>query len=211
MKRTIILVDDHSIVRAGFKQLLEGTGKFLVVAEAKDGHEGYSLYLKHKPDIIILDIAMEGVSGLDVLERILKKDRSAKVVMLSMFEDYAFVSRAINLGAYGYISKSIEPEKLFFAMGEIASGKRWIDADIALEMALNKISGEGTFTDILTPREFEVFCSLARGKSVSEIAESMIISEKTVGTHRTKVMDKLRINNLAELTRLAIRHQIITP
>jgi len=206
----ILLVDDHDVVRQGFRAVLECDPDLQVVAEASSGEEGYGQYFQHRPDVVVLDIAMGGENGLAMLRRLLRRDPEAKVLIFSMYDDELLAIKAMEIGARGYLTKSAPPELLIRAVRAVAGGEQFLEDGMARRMALHRASGSRGL-QALTAREFEVFQMLAEGQSVREIAATLHLSEKTVGAHRTRIMEKLGCRNLAELARLAIRHGIIRP
>ena len=206
----VLLVDDHGVVREGFRAVLECDPDVKVVAEASSGEEGYGLYFRHHPDVVVLDIALKGENGLSTLRRLLKRDPDARVLMFSMYDDELLAIRALEMGARGYLTKSSPPEMLGKAVRAIARGEDFLEDELARRMALRRVSTPRGL-NALTAREFEVFQMLAEGKTVREIADTLHLSEKTVGSHRTRVMEKLGCRNVAELARLAIRHGLMSP
>ena len=206
----VLLVDDHGIVREGFRAILECESDVRVVGEADSGEKAYSLYFKHHPDVVVLDIALKGESGLSTLQRLLKRDPDARVLMFSMYDDELLAIKALEMGARGYLTKSAHPEQLNMAIRSIANGEVFLEESLAKRIALRKVEAPRGL-NALTAREFEVFQLLAAGKTVSEIANLLHLSEKTVGSHRTRVMEKLSCRNVAELARLAIRHGLLLP
>ena len=202
------LCDDHQILRKGVRMLLENSGEFEVVCESSTGEQAYTDYQQFKPDLMLLDMSMPGEGGVGLLRRLLAKYPDAKVLVLSMYDDVVFPRRALDLGAKGYISKGVEDFILIQAARKVAMGGHFVEPEIALKMALDKQHGDSPLS-CLSVREFEVFRLLAEGEAVIRIAEILHLSPKTVGTHRTNIMAKLGFDNVAELTRLAIRHQVI--
>ncbi len=207
---TVQLADDHAVVRSGFCRLLEDEQDIVVVAESGNGEQACRDFFLTKPDVLVMDISMPGISGLEAAARILKRQPEAKILILSMHEDGVFPSRAIDLGVKGYISKSGATDNLITALRKIASNEVFIEPLIAQKLSFQQVGG-GDPTGRLTPREFEIFCLLAQGRTVIEIAEELYISPKTAGAHRTSIMQKLDASNVAELTLLAIRHGLILP
>jgi len=202
------LCDDHQILRKGVRMLLENSGEFEVVCESSTGEQAYTDYQQFKPELMLLDMSMPGEGGVGLLRRLLAKYPDAKVLVLSMYDDVVFPRRALDLGAKGYISKGVEDFILIQAARKVAMGGHFVEPEIALKMALDKQHGDSPL-GCLSVREFEVFRLLAEGEAVIRIAEILHLSPKTVGTHRTNIMAKLGFDNVAELTRLAIRHQVI--
>jgi two-component system invasion response regulator UvrY len=210
-KIRVILADDHEMMRAGLRRLLEDTAELVIVAEAETGEQAVQQFFKHRPDLLILDLSMPGIGGLEGIRRILKRDSAARILVLSMHEDTIYSMRAIQAGAMGYLSKRTAPHALLRAVRAIAAGEVFLERDIAQRIALHTIGGSKDPLHELTDREFEVFRMLAEGQPVAKVAESLFLSPKTVGTYQTHIMQKLCVNNSAELARLAIRKGIIQP
>ena len=207
----VMLVDDHAVVRMGFKMLLETTDDIKVIAEAENGEESIKAYMEHKPNVIVMDITMPGMGGMEAIERILNKDSSAKILVLSAHEDSVHPKRVLNAGAIGYVTKRSAAEELIKAIRAVASGKKYIEASVAQQMAIQQLSGEQSPVDVLSEREFEVFMSLAKGKTTNEIAETLFLSPRTVGTHLYNIKQKLNANNSAEIALIAMRSGLIDP
>jgi len=208
-KTTVLLVDDHDLVRAGFRRLLEDGEEFDVVAEAGSGEEAVKEYSRVKPDVVVMDISMPGIGGIGAIERIIVRHSDAKILVLSVHEDSVFTTRALQAGAKGFMPKRSAPEEMLKAVGQVAQGKMCIDPAIAQTIAVQKLTGSENVIDALSQREFEVFQLLAEGKTVNEIADILNLSPKTVGTHHTTIKQKLDVSNSAELARLAIRTGIL--
>ncbi len=208
-KLKILLVDDHELVRAGFRRLLEDGDEFEIVAEAGSGEQACQDYQKHQPDAVVMDISMPGIGGIGAIERIIARDPNAKILVLSVHEDTVFTTRALQAGAMGFIPKRSAPEEMRHAVLQVAQGKMSIDPQIAQQLAMQKMGGQSNVIEDLSQREFEVFRLLAEGKTVNDIAEILNLSPKTVGTHHTNIKQKLGVANAAELARLAIRNGIL--
>jgi len=200
---SILLADDHDLVRLSLRQLLEAEEGFSVVAEVATGEEAYTAYFKYKPDVVLLDISMPGEGGLSTMRRLFARDEHAKVLALSMFDDAAIVVRALEQGAKGYLSKGASPEVLMQAVRNVDSGKPYIEARLQDKLQ-ERSPGEVNPLQALTGREFEVFSLLAEGLTVNEIAGLLHLSSKTVGAHHTSIMKKLELKNSAQLVRVAI-------
>ena len=207
----VMLVDDHAVVRMGFKMLLESASEIRVIAEAENGEAGIKGYMEHKPDVVVMDITMPGIGGMEAIDRILAKDSNAKILVLSAHEDSVHPKRVLNAGAMGYLTKRSAAEELIKAIRTVASGKKYIEASIAQQMAIQQLSGEQNPVDVLSEREFEVFMSLAKGKTTNEIAETLFLSPRTVGTHLYNIKQKLNANNSAEIALIAMRSGLIDP
>ncbi|MEI6227033.1 MAG: response regulator transcription factor [Methylophilaceae bacterium] len=207
----VMLVDDHAVVRMGFKMLLEMDADIKVVAEAESGEHGIQRYMEFKPHVVVMDITMPGMGGLEAIERILAKDSAAKILVLSAHEDSVHPKRVLNAGAMGYLTKRSAAEELIKAIRTVASGKKYLEASVAQQMAIQQLSGNQNPVDVLSPREFEVFMALAKGKTTNEIAENLFLSPRTVGTHLYNIKQKLNANNSAEIALIAMRSGLIDP
>jgi two-component system invasion response regulator UvrY len=169
------------------------------------------LFQELKPDIIVMDITMPGIGGLEAIDRILAKDKNTKILVLSAHEDSVHPKRVLNAGAMGYLTKRSAAEELIKAIKSIHQGKRYLEPSIAQQMAITQLSGETNPVEILSDREFEVFMALAKGKSTNEIADTLCLSPRTVGTHLYNIKQKLNANNSAEIALIAIRCGLIDP
>lgn len=207
----VLLVDDHAVVRMGFKMLLESASDIKVVAEADSGEQGVKQFAEHHPDVVVMDITMPGIGGLEAIERIMAKEGSAKILVLSAHEDSVHPKRVLNAGAMGYLTKRSAAEELIKAIRTVAGGKRYLEATVAQQMAIQQLSGEENPVDVLSDREFEVFMALAKGKTTNEIAETLCLSPRTVGTHLYNIKQKLNANNSAEIALIAMRSGLIDP
>jgi two-component system invasion response regulator UvrY len=207
----VLLVDDHSVVRMGFKMLIEAEQDMKVIAEAESGEQGIKVYKESHPDITIMDITMPGIGGLEAIERILAHDKNAKILVLSAHEDSVHPKRALNAGALGYLTKRSAAEELIKAIRSVQKGTKYLEPSIAQQMAITQLSGENNPVEILSDREFEVFIALAKGKSTNEIAETICLSPRTVGTHLYNIKQKLNANNSAEIALIAIRCGLLEP
>ena len=205
----VVLVADHAVVRMGFKLLLETTDDIEVVAEAEDGESACRLYDEIHPDVLVMDISMPGMGGVEAVRRILAHDRRARILALSAHEDTSHPKRVLKAGALGYLCKRGAPEALIAAIRTTAKGQRYLDAQIAQRMAMQDLNGEQGPLEVLSEREFEVFLQLARGQTVAQIAETLKLSASTVGTHLYNIKQKLNVANQAELTLIAVRHKLI--
>ena len=210
-KINVLLVDDHSVVRMGFKMLIENESDMAVICEAESGELGITAFKEHKPSIVIMDITMPGMGGLDAIERIIAFDKKAKILVLSAHEDSVHPKRALSAGALGYLTKRSAAEELIKAIRSVNNGTKYLEPAIAQQMAITQISGENNPVEILSDREFEVFMDLAKGKSTNEIANTMCLSPRTVGTHLYNIKQKLNANNSAEIALIAIRCGLLEP
>ncbi len=201
----ILVVDDHPIVRAGVRQLIQQIPS-AKVEEAETGEEGYRLFQELQPDMVLLDITLPGIGGLEVLRRIRANREDAKVLMFSMHEDPVFASRAMQAGARGYITKNNAADHLVEAIEKVLAGKVYLSADTAQELAMLNI-GQGTSAlSDLSRRELEILRLLGEGRSMTDISDVLGISYKTVANNLTQIKNKLEISKTAELMRFAISH-----
>jgi two-component system invasion response regulator UvrY len=207
---SVILVDDHPVVRAGYRRLLEGTDNIRVVAEADNGDQGYRAFCDFNPDVVVMDLNMPGASGLDAVRRILAREAEAKVLVFSVHDNEAMLNQAMKAGVRGYLTKRSAPEEMVEAITRVAHGELFIDPVLLEKRVAHERAEEANPSDVLSPREFEVFRLLVDGKSVAEIAELLVISPKTAGVHHTRIMQKLNANNRAQLVQIALRHGLVT-
>ena len=208
-KIRVLLVDDHAVVRAGYRVLLQNTDDIEVVAEADSGERACRAFADLQPDVVVMDLTMPGMGGLQAIQRMVARDPNARILVFSMHEDTVFVEQALQAGAQGYITKSSAPEILVEAIRELASGKSHIDTEIVQRLAFQKARGKDSPFSNLSTREFEIFCLLAEGLNTSEIAKRLSLSYKTIANYSTQIKSKLHVSTVAEIARLAIRHNII--
>jgi two-component system invasion response regulator UvrY len=209
---SVLLVDDHAVVRTGFRLLLQSQPEMSVVAEAESGEAACQRYLELQPDVVVMDLAMPGMGGIEALRRIRAHHPQARVLTLSAQDDPLHARRALREGALGFLSKRSAPEALIDAVTAVAAGQRYIDASLAQKLALEEIDGAGkSVIERLSEREFDVFIRLARGENVQRIAEDLKLSPSTVGTHLYNIKQKLHVSNQSELTLIAVREALIEP
>jgi two-component system invasion response regulator UvrY len=207
----VLLADDHAIVRTGLRKILESHNTIMEVLECSDGKEAIDSIRAQKPEIAVLDISMPKLSGLEVLQKINEEKLDVKCLILSMHSEKEYAIRAIKNGAYGYLSKDSAAEELIQAIELVTKGKKYISKD--LQELLLELTTNPTDKDLhekLSEREFKVFILLAEGKSLNEIAEKLFISNKTVSTYKTRLLEKMKITSIAELTRYAINYKLIS-
>jgi DNA-binding NarL/FixJ family response regulator len=202
-KISVILVDDHAVVRAGFRLLLSSEPSIEVIAEAERGEQACQLYLDYKPDVMVLDLSMPGIGGLETIRRIYNRDNQAKILVFSVHDELVYINRAINAGARGYISKSSAPHYLVEAITQIAAGDSYIEGALQDYSADNSINYKA-IVDTLSAREFDVFLLLAKGLTAHKIADELCLSYKTVANYGTQIKNKLSVNTVAELARIAM-------
>lgn len=209
-KLNVMLVDDHAVVRMGFKLLLQACDDIAVVAEADSGEAACQLLDAAAPDVVVMDLAMPGMGGMEAIKRLCAKNAKVRILALSAHEDISHPMRALQAGAMGYLCKRSAPEVLIDAIRAVAKGQRYVDAQIAQRIAVQAINGDKSPVEKLSSREFEVFAQLARGQSVAQISDTLNLSNSTVGTHLYNIKQKLGLNNQAEMTLLAVRYGVIS-
>jgi len=200
----LLLVDDHAIVRAGYRHLLERQDRFTVIGEAATADAAYAMFREHRPDVVITDLAMPGASGLEAIQRILRADAAARVLVFSMHVSPALALAALRAGALGYVTKSSPPDVLLRAIADVLAGRNVLSPDIAQALALARLSGRRRPLEDLTPREFDVLCMLVSPAGVHEIAQRLHLSIKTVHNLHYQIKSKLGVDSDIELTRLAM-------
>jgi two-component system invasion response regulator UvrY len=206
----VLLVDDHAVVRMGFRLLLQSNPELKVIGEADSGEAACQLFTEHAPDVVVMDLGMPGMGGLEALRRIRAHQPAAKILALSAHDDIMHARRTLREGALGFLSKRSAPETLLEAVTTVAAGGRYIDPALAQKLAIAGFEGgSGTPVDQLSEREFEVFVRLAGGATVQRIAQDLKLSASTVGTHLYNIKQKLGVVNQSELTLIAIRHGLI--
>ena len=206
-----VLADDHAVVSMGFRLLLQDTDDIEVIGEAKNGEEAIKICTETKPNVLVMDLSMPGMGGLEAIGRILSKKDSPKVLILSAHEDTIHPKRALKAGAIGYLSKRGAAEELIKAIRQVSSGTMYVEAILAQKMAVQQFGADVTPVDVLSEREFDVFMSLAKGQSVNNIAEVLHLSPRTVGTHLYNIKQKLNAKNQAELAIIAVQSGLIEP
>lgn len=205
----VMLVDDHAIVREGYRSLLEKQAGLRVIAEAGDGGEAYRLFKEVRPDLVIMDLTMPGLGGIESIKRIRQWDRCAKILVFTMHQNAAYAMQAIKAGARGYVTKSSPPEALLAAVFDVLKGRVALSADINHELAQSRIADQPLAANLLTPREFEVLRMLLAEQTPEEIAETLHISLKTVANTRYLIKSKLGVGSDIELARLALRQGLL--
>lgn len=206
----ILLVDDHVLFREGLKQIFSKYHGIQVIDEAGNGQETIDKVLKHKIDVILLDISLPGKNGAELLAEIKRLKKGVAILILSMHPEDQYAVRLMKAGASGYITKESPPEELISAIRKVASGGRYISSKLAEEMAVALDSSSPKLPhQLLSNREYQVMRLLASGKSIKEIAEELLISEKTASTYRARILEKMKLNNNVELTLYAIENKLL--
>lgn len=207
----ILLVDDHAIVREGYRSLLNRQPGFNIIAEAETGEEAYTLFRQHNPDLVLLDLSLPGKGGLATLCQIRKLSPKAKVIIFSMHQNPAMAKKAIEAGAVGYITKSSNPSTLLKAVKDTMKGGISISDDITKALALESLQGSKILINSLSTREFEILQMLVNGTSKQEVADTLCISQKTVSNHYYLIKSKLNAKNDIELIRTATEAGLVSP
>ena len=207
---SVLIADDHAIVREGLKQIVAQTNDIKVVGEATLAAEVLPKVAQTKPDLLLLDISMPGRSGLDVLIEMGREHPSVPVLILSLHTEDQYALRTLKTGAAGYLTKESAPDQLIAAIRKVASGGRYLSTSLAERLAMNLISDKSANPhEILSNREFQVFRMIALGKTVTQIAEELMLSVKTISTNRTRILEKMNMKNNAEITQYALQHDLI--
>ncbi|HXS28842.1 MAG TPA: response regulator transcription factor [Steroidobacteraceae bacterium] len=205
----VLLVDDHAVVREGYRRLLEREPDIAVVGEAANAAQACERAFALSPDVVVMDIALPGSSGIEAMRRMLAARPQLRVLMFSMHDDAIFSSRALQAGALGYLSKASAPEVLLEAIHAVSRGERYVSPDVAANMARSTASSGQTGLETLTAREFEVLRLLVRGETLKDIGERLGLSEKTVANHQSAIREKLGARNAMQLARLGARLGLI--
>jgi DNA-binding NarL/FixJ family response regulator len=207
----VIIADDHTIVREGLKQIMNDTGDMAVTAEASTGQEALDMLLREDCDVAVLDIAMPGKNGLEVLKEIRHQKPKLPVLILSMYPEDQYAVRVLEAGADGYLTKESAPQDLISAVRRLYAGKKYISPMLAERLALT-LESDSTRPphEILSDREYQVLCRIASGKTVKEIADELALSVKTISTYRSRILEKMSMKNNAELTYYAIHNSLVS-
>lgn len=211
-KITVMLVDDHAVVRAGYRLLISQTDTIRVICEAETGEEACQYYSEYRPHVVVMDLNLPGIGGLESVRRLIRRDPSARILIFSIHDEPAYVVRSLEAGAKGYITKSCAPEVLVEAVQRIAGGDRYLEQDVAEKLLVqNSVpsSTRGVPLAALSAREFDIFCLLARGLTTREVAAELHLGYKTVANYATLIKAKLNLNTTAEMARLAYQQGLI--
>lgn len=208
----ILLVDDHELVRSGIRLILEGISTFSVVAEEKSGEEAIRYCRHDAPDIVLMDVNMPGIGGLEATKQIARMSENIRVICISMHTENPIPAKVMQMGAFGFITKNAEPDEMVRAVHKVVAGQKYIAPEIAQQIAIGKLDlGDSNPFDQLSDRELEITLMLVTGRRVPDIADSLNISPKTINTYRYRMFEKLEINSDVELTHLALRYKLISP
>ena len=207
----VFLLDDHALVRVGMRMILSGETDIEVVGEADNGEEALPQIRRLKPDVVLCDLHLPGLSGLEITERIMRGQDGTRVIVVSVLEDGPMPKRLLEAGASGYVGKGGDAAELLRAVRDVARGKRYLAAGIAQNLALYGLDGGNTPFDALSPRELEIAMLLIQGLRQDDIATRLSLSPKTVNTHKSRLFEKLEIHDTIALARLAAQHGIADP
>lgn len=201
----VLLVDDHAVVRAGFRMLLANNPAIHVIAEAGRGEQACQLYFEYRPDVVILDLSMPGIGGLETIRRIYQRDNTAKIIVFSVHNERVYIERALSAGAKGYLCKNSAPQLLIEAVHEVAHGNLYLETSVTQVKSASNVSNTyQSMIDELSAREFDVFLLLAKGLTVQKIADELCLGYKTVANYGTQVRNKLKASTVAELANIAM-------
>jgi len=206
----ILIADDHAIVRQGLKQIVTETPDMIVAGEASNGQELLNKIKENDYDVVVLDITMPGRDGMDVLKQLRSEKPELPVLMLSIHPEEQYALRALRAGASGYLTKESAPDELVVAIQKVSRGGKYISSSLAEKLAFELEAGhEQAPHETLSDREYQVMCMIASGKTVMEIAQELVLSEKTISTYRSRILEKMNMKNNAELTYYAIKNQLV--
>ncbi|MDT8438272.1 MAG: response regulator [Wenzhouxiangellaceae bacterium] len=208
----LLIVDDHDLVRSGLKNMLSAAGGIDVVGEAGTGEQAIRLNRELKPDVILMDIGLPGLSGFETSDRIMHARPEVRIIVLTAHTRPPYTTRMLQMGAAGYLTKACDAEELVSAVRKVADGQRFIGTEIAQQLAMSLLPGapQSPFQE-LTPRELEIALMIARGLKPTDIGQRLSISTKTISTHKRSIFDKIGVESEVGLLREAIRHQLIEP
>ncbi|WP_115718559.1 UvrY/SirA/GacA family response regulator transcription factor [Gallaecimonas mangrovi] len=206
----VLLVDDHDLVRTGIRRIIEDTKGFKVVGEAQTGEEAIKLCREDAPDVVLMDMNMPGIGGLEATRKLVRYCPDTKIIVLTVVTEDPIPQKVMQAGAVGYLTKGANPDEMIKAIRAVASGQRYLAPDIAQKLALSRFSGadENPFNQ-LSERELQIMMMITKGEKVQDISEKLNLSPKTVNSYRYRLFDKLDITNDVELTHLAIRHGML--
>lgn len=207
----VFIVDDHALVRTGMRMILSAELDIEVIGDAESGELALPLIRKLKPDVVLCDLHLPGVSGLEVTERIVKGDHGSRVIIVSVLEDGPMPKRLIEAGAFGYVGKGGDASELVRAVRDVARGKRYLATNVAQHLALAGMGRGGSPVDELSPRELEVALLLVQGLRQEQIAKRLSLSAKTVSTHKARLFEKLEIGDSIALARLLGQYGLLEP
>lgn len=207
---TVLIVDDHDLVRAGIKSLLSSVNGIKVIGEASSGEDAVKVAREKRPNVVLMDVRMPGIGGLEATRKLLRGDPDIKVIALTVCDEEPFPSKLLQAGAAGYLTKGSDLEEMVQAIHSVHHGKRYISPEVAQQLALKHLSDEKASPfDALSERELQVMLMITSGQKVQDISDKLCLSPKTVNSYRYRLFEKLNVNSDVELTHLAIRHRIL--
>jgi two-component system invasion response regulator UvrY len=206
----VLLVDDHELVRTGIRKILDEVKGIKVIGEAATGEDAIKFCRKTEPDVILMDMQMPGMGGLEATKKLIRYAPDIKIIVLTVYTEATIPTKVMQIGASGYLTKSTCPDEMVIAIRAVNSGQRYISLDIAQKMALNqsKSPDENPF-NLLSERELQIMLMITRGEKVPDISERLMLSSKTINSYRYRMFEKLNVSNDVELTHLAIRHGML--
>jgi two-component system invasion response regulator UvrY len=202
----VLLVDDHELVRMGIRRLLQDVNGIKVIGEARSGEEAIRMAKESHPDVILMDVQMPGIGGLEATRKMTRQNNDIKILALTICDDEPYPSRLLQAGAAGYITKGCDPDEMIRAIRIIHSGQRYISSEIAQQLALKRfVKPEELTLDVLSERELQIMLMITSGQKVQEISDKLCLSPKTINSYRYRIFEKLTLNSDVELTLLAMR------
>lgn len=206
----LLLVDDHELVRAGIRRILDDTLGMQVIAEASSGEEALQLVREKQPDIVIMDVNMPGIGGMETTRKLIQIDPGLKIIVVTVHLDEPYPTKLLEAGATGYLTKSCAVDEIVQAINSVSQGERYLSADVAQQLALNRLlGGNQSPLEALSQRELQVMLMVTQGYSIQDISDQLCLSPKTVSTYRYRLYEKLAVDNDVELTHLAMRHGML--
>jgi two-component system invasion response regulator UvrY len=207
---SVLVIDDHQLVRNGLKKILESSGDIEVVGEGASGEEAIELARQHEPDVVLMDVNMPGIGGINAAKQIRRNQPNTQIIVVTAMSQEAFSYSLQEVGVLGFLSKSSNPEEMIESVHTVVGGDIYMSRDVAQQLALAKHpGGGGSKMSELSDRELQVLLMITKGMRVQEISESLFLSPKTISTYRQRIQEKLGVNNDIELTYWALRHNII--
>lgn len=208
----ILVVDDHDLVRMGIVRILSDIEGFDVVAEAESGEQALALARQHNPDVVLMDVKMPGIGGLEATKKLLRFNANLKIIAVTACDDSIHPGKLLQAGAQGYVTKGAGPEEMIDAINKVMDGNLYMSSEVAQKLALNGYNGEESSPfDRLSDRELQTALAIANGRKAQEIADIFNVSPKTINSYRYRIFDKLKINSDVALTLLAVKHKILDP
>ena len=208
---TVLLVDDHDLVRVGIRRLLSDVKDLKVIGEAKSGEEAVRFARELRPDVVLMDVKMPGIGGLEATKKIVRLDSNIKILAVTVYGEEPFPSRLLQAGAAGYLTKGSGIDEMINAIKTVFAGQKYLSSEVAQQLALKHVGGEpdSSSLDLLSEREMQIMIMITKGVKVQEISDKLCLSPKTVNSYRYRLFEKLKVNSDVELTHLAMRHGML--